>query len=437
MSLPGNLYEQAFVNHPKPKETVALLSARLRSSENVALALADFVEQRAAAEQAYVKALTKLTTKTLLPNDAGSLEEIWTEMEGELHTTIKSHSAFASKLENTIAAPLRERSRAGEQRVKQYSGDAQAIASDHDSISSKLAKASSKTGFGTSSKKQAQLASTQDDLSSTLASWLSTAPNYLKAVQSADKARLEAIKENLAKYETLVSDLGREKMEAGELASNWLGDRANLQLYSGIRAPIHSGLGTRERHAKLRPQRGRPLTDSLQQPYSKPDYEPYQPYASTTSFPSRHPSRLCFFLPATSLVHSLRPLRAPRLLFRQARRLPLHLLLQAQALFEPKSLLFVWQHRCAFCSIFTPSNAFAFAARDRFNNGRDASYLQASFTGWGTGTRRRQQPDSRRVQHAYAHQSVPRSERETARKHARQTPRKLVAVRSGSTAVNR
>jgi hypothetical protein len=229
MSLPGNLYEQAFVNHSKPKETVALLSARLRSSENVALALADFVEQRAAAEQAYVKALTKLTTKTLLPNDAGSLEEIWAEMDGELHTTIKSHSAFASKLENTIAAPLRERSRSGEQRVKQYSGDAQAIASDHDSISSKLAKASSKTGFGTSSKKQAQLASTQDDLSATLASWLSTAPNYLKAVQSADKARLEAIKENLAKYETLVSDLGREKMEAGELSSHWLRGRANLQ----------------------------------------------------------------------------------------------------------------------------------------------------------------------------------------------------------------
>jgi ABC-type transporter Mla subunit MlaD len=211
MSLPSNLYEQAFANSP-PKQTVTLLKARLLASENAAESLSRYVEERSAIESDYAKKLSKLASRPILPDGTG-FADIVTQIEAELSSAVQSHSTFASKLENTVAAPLRDSSRAGAERVKSYAGDANAIANEHDSISQKVAKAASK--FGASSKKQAQLASNQDDLSTALAGWLNAAPNYLKAVQHADKARLDAIKENMAKYETLVSDLGRERMETG------------------------------------------------------------------------------------------------------------------------------------------------------------------------------------------------------------------------------
>lgn len=45
---------------------------------------------------------------------------------------------------------------------------------------------------------------------------MSQAPAYFSASQAVDRARLEAIKENIAKYETLCNDLGRDKMELAE-----------------------------------------------------------------------------------------------------------------------------------------------------------------------------------------------------------------------------
>lgn len=43
-----------------------------------------------------------------------------------------------------------------------------------------------------------------------------TAPAYLNAAQKVEAGRLEEIQQNLAKYETLCSDLAREKMELSE-----------------------------------------------------------------------------------------------------------------------------------------------------------------------------------------------------------------------------
>lgn len=56
----------------------------------------------------------------------------------------------------------------------------------------------------------------QADIDQIQESWMNEAPAYISAVQRAETMRLESIQQNLAKYETLVSDLARERMELSE-----------------------------------------------------------------------------------------------------------------------------------------------------------------------------------------------------------------------------
>ena len=58
--------------------------------------------------------------------------------------------------------------------------------------------------------------SSQYEITEAHGAWTSSAPAYLSAHQSVERLRLEAIKENLAKYETMCNDIGREKMEMAE-----------------------------------------------------------------------------------------------------------------------------------------------------------------------------------------------------------------------------
>ena len=156
--------------------------------------------------------MSKLTARPIVEDsqDDAGWAAVLGNLETELGEVIRQHEVFAKRLEEQIVIPLRERARSGDTSLKQHEATISSIAKEHDDAQSRLSKAQTK------SSKKNKLETSQDELNMSYAQWLSSAPAYLHTVQKAERSRLEQIKENLAKYETLQSDLGRERMEMAE-----------------------------------------------------------------------------------------------------------------------------------------------------------------------------------------------------------------------------
>lgn len=166
-----------------------------------------------------------------LTHDSG-LDAVLTSLENELATQARIQDSYASRLETNVAAALKDAGKASEAAYKSNETSAQQIAKEFEDASSKLSKVrppstasqviemliickqaqSGKSTFrkgGDVTKLQSDVDSAQDD-------WMTEAPPFLNAAQKAETSRLEGIQQNLAKFQTLASDLAREKMELSE-----------------------------------------------------------------------------------------------------------------------------------------------------------------------------------------------------------------------------
>ena len=188
------------------------------------------MQERASIEDTYVKALNKLHQRVgreVLPSssDSASTTAGWAALKAsldeELINIIRIHDVFSQRINDSVVAGFRESARNGDARLKQSETGVVSCVKDFEDASSRLGRAQSKSGsLNRSGKGNDKLMAAQNDLNTAHASWVASAPSYLKTAQQVDKARLEGIKENLAKYQTMQNDLGRERMELAERGLN-------------------------------------------------------------------------------------------------------------------------------------------------------------------------------------------------------------------------
>lgn len=148
-----------------------------------------------------------------------------------MEETIRLHEGFSDKLESQVVGSLRNKARDGDNTLRQQEGNISHVVKNYEDAVTRLSKvgvstlqsysytdaiAINQAQSKSSRKNDSSLQSSHYEITEAHGEWTRSGPAYLSAYQHVERSRLEAIKENLAKYETMCNDLGREKMEMAE-----------------------------------------------------------------------------------------------------------------------------------------------------------------------------------------------------------------------------
>ena len=241
------LYGEAF-GRQRPKDAVATLSARSKRTHTLGESFTDHLRARAEAEEVYSKvrlagdhsisttlrsvvdkvgtdhradtvrqALFKLARKPIVPEhvtlDKGA-DKVRKRLEAELNELARAHEALAKRIQAELVPALATATNVGEADLRSQELGATGAAKDFDDAAGRVAKASAKAGAN-----PAKLQAAEADLQRATRMWRSTVgPSLFVSHAQVDSVRLEGVKEQLAKYATMQSDIARERLEAAERA---------------------------------------------------------------------------------------------------------------------------------------------------------------------------------------------------------------------------
>lgn len=238
----SSLYADAFSQARNPAAAFHAVQLRLSLERALTADLAHLLSERANLELAYVNSLHRLQQrlhahssnhhKDSLKKELDALEvdqttadqqlgPAWTalriSLENELAETATSHQLWADKLAKQVHDPLRNSLTKGDwARWNATEAQLAAETKEYHQAVEKVQKAQAKQTKSSKSSNQSKLLQAQSQLSS-LGSHLAAAlPAFLDQSQRLDLAHGAVLKEALVRCGTLTSDLGRERMEAGE-----------------------------------------------------------------------------------------------------------------------------------------------------------------------------------------------------------------------------
>ncbi|GAA5929659.1 hypothetical protein JCM1841_004261 [Sporobolomyces salmonicolor] len=239
MSANPTLYASSFSGSRSPAATFHSTSLRLSLSRALTTDLASYFHERTLLEEQYIKSLHKLASRLhgqgkdavfreldQLPVDQrqgdkqlGAWADVRRTLENEVAQTANVHEQWRSKIADDVEAPLRNSvNKPDWARWGHAERDLANNVREYEGLIEKVQKAqakgtkTSKFGGGSSSK----LLTSQSALSSLGSSLTSSLPPFLSQTQALDLAHSAFLKECLVRCGTLTSDLGRERMEAGE-----------------------------------------------------------------------------------------------------------------------------------------------------------------------------------------------------------------------------
>ncbi|KWU43832.1 hypothetical protein RHOSPDRAFT_29511 [Rhodotorula sp. JG-1b] len=234
-----SLYADAFSQARNPAAAFHAVQLRLSLERALTADLAELLSERAQLELAYVKSLQRLQQRLHSTHQKDSLSKefealqvdrktadqqlgpAWTglriSLENELAETATSHQLWADKLAKQVHDPLRNSLTKGD--WARWNATEAQLASEtkeyHQAVE-KVQKAQAKQTKSSKASNQSKLLQAQSQLSS-LGSHLAAAlPAFLDQSQRLDLSHGAFLKEALVRCGTLTSDLGRERMEAGE-----------------------------------------------------------------------------------------------------------------------------------------------------------------------------------------------------------------------------
>ncbi|GAA5903937.1 hypothetical protein JCM5296_002461 [Sporobolomyces johnsonii] len=239
MSANPTLYASSFSGSRSPAATFHSTSLRLSLSRALTADLAAYFHERTLLEDTYIKSLHKLAARLhgqgkdavfrdldQLPVDQrqadkqlGAWADVRRTLEKEVAQTASVHEQWRTKIADDVEAPLRNSvNKPDWARWAHAERDLANNVREYEGLIDKVQKAqakgtkTSKFGGGSSSK----LLTSQSALSSLGSSLTSSLPPFLSQTQALDLAHAAFLKECLVRCGTLTSDLGRERMEAGE-----------------------------------------------------------------------------------------------------------------------------------------------------------------------------------------------------------------------------
>lgn len=138
-------------------------------------------------------------------------------VEGEASETARVHEVWTKRVGEEVAGPLRASLTKGE--WAKWTGLEQSLGmtvKDYDKTLEKVQQAQQKGNTKSSKSNQSKLLSSQSHLAQLGSTLTSSLPAFLSASQQLDLSHAAFLKEALVRHGTLCSDLGRERMEAGE-----------------------------------------------------------------------------------------------------------------------------------------------------------------------------------------------------------------------------
>ncbi|BGP19827.1 hypothetical protein JCM10213_003136 [Rhodosporidiobolus nylandii] len=230
------LYASSFSQSRSPSSTFTAASQRLSLSRALTSDLASYYAARCEVEEQYVRSLQKLSSrlhgqgKDAVFRELGALgiagpeadrligkafADVRRRVEGEVAETARVHEVWRKKVGEEVERPLRESVGRGEwARWNATERELGGLAREFEQAGEKVQKAQQKSTR--SSKPSSKLLTAQSSVSQ-LGSQLSSAlPSFLTLTQSLDLHHSAFLKEALVRAGTATSDLGRERMEAGE-----------------------------------------------------------------------------------------------------------------------------------------------------------------------------------------------------------------------------
>lgn len=234
-----SLYADAFSQARNPAAAFHAVQLRLSLERALTADLAELLSERAQLELAYVKSLQRLQQRLHSTHQKDSLSKefealevdrktadqqlgpAWTglrlSLENELAETATSHQLWADKLAKQVHDPLRNSLTKGDwARWNATEAQLAAETKEYHQQVEKVQKAQAKQTKSSKASNQSKLLQAQSQLSS-LGSHLAAAlPAFLDQSQRLDLSHGAFLKEALVRCGTLTSDLGRERMEAGE-----------------------------------------------------------------------------------------------------------------------------------------------------------------------------------------------------------------------------
>ncbi|ORY85956.1 Muniscin C-terminal mu homology domain-domain-containing protein [Leucosporidium creatinivorum] len=258
----SSIYQDSF-GRARPNLAYQAVNRRLNLTRALTTDLAAYYEERALVEETYIKALQKLSSRlhgsgssTVLravedlgleqrdeDRQLGAWSGVRAKLEQEITDTAKVHETWRKKVLEEVEGPLRQ-SVSKSDWARWQQGDAQlgSTVKEYDSTLDKVQKGqskASKSSKATSSK----LLTAQSQLSTLGSSLTSALPAYLAQSQALDESHSAFLKEALVRAGTCSSDLGRERMEAGErLLVNVLGvdEQVEMQTWA-LRESMRAG----------------------------------------------------------------------------------------------------------------------------------------------------------------------------------------------------
>ncbi|KPV72007.1 uncharacterized protein RHOBADRAFT_56144 [Rhodotorula graminis WP1] len=236
-----SMYADSFAQARSPPSVFTAVSTRLGVQRALTADLAAFLHERALVEEHYIRQLEKLGSRlhsqqkdalfreqqqlALSQRDQDrALGQQWATLrrtiESDLAETARVHDRWRAKVDKEVAQPLRDSLAKGDwARWNQQEQNLAAQVKEYDALVDKVQKAqqkSTKSGKSASSK-QLQSQSALASLGSSLTSAL---PAFLSQSQQLDLAHGALLKQHLVLCGTHTSDLGRDRMEAGERLLN-------------------------------------------------------------------------------------------------------------------------------------------------------------------------------------------------------------------------
>ncbi|GAA6051440.1 hypothetical protein JCM3770_000521 [Rhodotorula araucariae] len=241
MAANPSLYADAFAHARSPAAVFQTASSRITVQRALAADLASLLRERAHAEDAYARALHKITARlhaqgkdqvcreaALLPLDARQQDRIlgdaWANLrrtfELDLQETARVHDRWRQKIEAEVEVPLRASLDQGDwARWSAAENSMAANIREYESLVDRVSKAQAKSTKSGKSASSKQLQS-QSALASLGSSLTAALPAFLSQSQALDLVHGAFLKECLVRCGTHTSDLGRERMEAGERLLN-------------------------------------------------------------------------------------------------------------------------------------------------------------------------------------------------------------------------
>ncbi|KAI5821202.1 Muniscin C-terminal mu homology domain-containing protein [Pyronema omphalodes] len=202
------------VNFVQPSPAVKLLRDRLHKGQILNNEIADWIQERRRAEDAYVQALTKLA-KRPFPGEItemGVFTAPWTRIVESTSALAAAHHQLSQKLDSEVERPIREfASRNSEWAgMKVMESNLSAVAKLIDSTEERADRLRRK---GTRAK-ATHVAEAAQAVSNAHAEWDSQAPFVFEKLQAADESRCNHLRDALTRLQTLELDHAQASVQS-------------------------------------------------------------------------------------------------------------------------------------------------------------------------------------------------------------------------------